>query len=55
MTKQAATALYVLAMVAIIVVLDVGVLRDRFTARLVTNIAIVLLFGAGYFLFFRRA
>jgi hypothetical protein len=45
--------LYALTMVAVIVGIDVAFFRDRFTARLIVNIAIVLLFGAGYFLLFR--
>ena len=46
--------LYVLAMVAIIVSLDVLFLRHQFGLRLITNIGIVLLFGVGYFLFLKQ-
>jgi hypothetical protein len=54
MTRNAALILYVLVMIAVIVGLDVTLLRGHFTARLIVNIAIVLLFGAGWLLFFRR-
>jgi hypothetical protein len=46
--------LYVLAMVAIIVSVDVLFLRHQFGLRLITNIGIVLLFGLGYFLFLKQ-
>ena len=46
--------LYVLAMVAIIVSVDVLFLRHQFGLRLMTNIGIVLLFGVGYFLFLKQ-
>ncbi|HET9173935.1 MAG TPA: hypothetical protein VFN56_01495 [Candidatus Saccharimonadales bacterium] len=42
--------LYVGVMVAIIGALDIFVLRHHFWARLLINVAIVLLFLAGYFL-----
>jgi hypothetical protein len=54
MSRQIALILYVLAMVVIIVGVDLAFLRDRFTARLIANIVIVLVFGAGYFVLFRR-
>lgn len=37
-------------MVALIVGLDVAFLRDRFTARLITNVAIVVVFALIYLL-----
>ena len=46
--------LYVLAMVGIVVAVDVLFLRHQFWWRLITNIAIVLLFGAFYFRFLKR-
>jgi len=52
--RQLAVALYLLAMVAIVVVVDVLFLRHHFTARLITNIGIVAVFIAGYFSFLRR-
>jgi hypothetical protein len=54
MSNRLAVALYVLAMVALIVGVDVLFLRDRFWERLFANIAIVLVFGAVYLLFLRR-
>jgi hypothetical protein len=41
-------ALYVLAMVAVIVGVDFAFLRNRFWERLIVNIGIVLVFGAFY-------
>lgn len=54
MGSPLAAVLLVLLMVAIIVTLDILFFRDRFQARLATNVAIVLVFGAVYFVFFRR-
>jgi hypothetical protein len=48
-------ALYVVAMAAIIVGVDVTFFRDRFWERLIANIGIVLLFGAFYLRYFRGA
>jgi hypothetical protein len=53
MGRQAAVILYVVAMVAIIVGVDVAFFRNRFWERLIVNIGIVLVFGAFYFRFFR--
>jgi hypothetical protein len=46
--------LYLLAMVAIIVGVDVLWLRHHLTARLIVNVGIVLVFIAGYFAFLKR-
>ncbi|MGB3414250.1 MAG: hypothetical protein WBA28_05995 [Microbacteriaceae bacterium] len=46
--------LYIILMGALIITLDVLFLRDHFAARLGTNIGIVLVFGAVYFLFLRK-
>lgn len=46
--------LYVVAMVAIVVGVDVLLLRHQFWPRLLVNIGIVVVFGACYFLFLRR-
>jgi hypothetical protein len=43
-------ALYVVAMVVIIVGVDVLFLRHQFWPRLAVNIGIVLVFATGYFL-----
>ena len=54
MPRHLPLILYVVVMIVLIVGLDVTLLRGHFTARLIVNIAIVLLFGAGWLLFFRR-
>ena len=46
--------LYVLAMVAVVVVVDVLLLRHQFWPRLLVNVGIVVVFGACYFLFLKR-
>jgi hypothetical protein len=46
--------LYVIAMAAIIVGVDVAFFRDRFWERLMTNVGIVLVFAAFYLRFLRR-
>ncbi len=51
MSKQVAVAIYVVAMVAIIVGVEVAFFRDRFWPRLMANVGIVLVFGAFYFRF----
>ena len=45
--------LYVLAMIALIVCVDVLFLRHQFWWRLITNVAIVLVFGVVYFWFLK--
>jgi hypothetical protein len=54
MGRQAAVALYGVAMVAVIVGADFAFFRDRFWERLTVNIGIVLVFAAFYFRFLRR-
>jgi len=54
MGKQVAVVLYVVAMVAVIVCVDVLFFRNRFWERLTANIGIVLVFVAFYFRFLRR-
>jgi hypothetical protein len=54
MGRQAAIVLYVLALVAVVVGVDVLFLRNQFWARLAVNIGIVLVFGAFYFRFLKR-
>lgn len=46
--------LYVLAMVAIVVGVDVLFLRHQFWPRLIANVGIVAVFAAVYFLFLKR-
>lgn len=53
MGVRIAVILYLLAMVAIIVAVDVAFFRNRFTERLIVNIGIVLVFVAFYLRFFR--
>ncbi|RIH89688.1 hypothetical protein Mrose_00280 [Calidithermus roseus] len=54
MSKTLQIALYVLALVVVVVSVDYLFLRDRFWVRLAVNIGIVLAFAALYLLFFRR-
>jgi hypothetical protein len=54
MGRQAGVVLYVLAMVAVIVGVDVLFFRHQFWERLIANIGIVLVFGAFYWRFLRR-
>jgi len=55
MGKQVAGVLYVVAMVAVIVGVDLAFFRNRFWERLMVNIGIVLVFGAFYLRFLRRS
>jgi hypothetical protein len=54
MGRQAALVLYVLALVAVVVGVDVLFFRNRFWARLMVNVGIVLVFGAFYLRFLKR-
>jgi hypothetical protein len=54
MSKQIVIGLYVVAMIALIVGVDVAFFRDRFWARLMANIGIVLVFAAFYLRFIGR-
>ena len=55
MGRRAAVVVYVLAMVAIVVGVDILFFRHQFWARLIANIGIVLVFGAFYVRFLKRA
>jgi hypothetical protein len=55
MEKQAGVVLYVLALVAVVVGVDVLFFRHRFWERLMANVGIVLVFAAFYLRFFKRA
>ena len=46
--------LYVLALVAVVVVVDILFLKHHFWARLIVNVGIVLIFTAFYFRFLGR-
>ena len=54
MGRQAAVVLYVLAMVAVVVGVDVLFFRNQFWERLISNVGIVLVFGAFYLRFLKR-
>jgi len=54
MGSKAAIVLYVLAMVAVVVGVDILFFRDHFWARLAVNVGIVLVFGAFYFRFLKH-
>ncbi len=51
---RTALVLYVLALVAVVVGVDVLFLRNRFGPRLMVNVGIVLVFWAFYLRFLRR-
>ena len=54
MPKNAYMVIYFLLMIAIIVGSDFLFLRDHFVARLIVNIAIVVVFAAIYFTFLKN-
>jgi hypothetical protein len=54
MGRQAAVALYVLALVAVVVGVDVLFFRTRFGERLMVNVGIVLVFAAFGLRFLKR-
>ena len=54
MARQAAVVLYVLALVAVVVCVDLLFLRHHFWERLIVNVGIVLVFAAVYFTFLKR-
>ena len=54
MGRQAALLIYVLALVAAVVGVDVLFFRHRFWERLMVNVGIVLVFAAFYSRFLRR-
>ena len=54
MGKQAAVALYVLAMAAVVVGVDVLFFRHQVWERLIANVGIVLVFAAFYLRFLKR-
>jgi hypothetical protein len=53
MGRQAVTVLYVLAMAAVVVGVDVLIFRHQFWPRLIANVGIVLVFGAFYLRFLK--
>jgi uncharacterized membrane protein len=54
MGERARVALFVVAIAAVIIGLDVAFFRHRFWERLMANIGVVLLFAAFYMRFFSR-
>ncbi len=54
MGRNAAVALYVLALVAVIVAVDVLFFRNRFWQRLMANVGIVLVFASFYLRFLKH-
>jgi hypothetical protein len=54
MGRQAAIVLYVLALVAVVVGVDVLFFRNRFWERLIVNVGIGLVFAAFYLRFLKR-
>jgi ABC-type uncharacterized transport system permease subunit len=54
MGRHVAVGLYVVAMAAVIVGVDLVFFRSRFWERLTANIGIVLVFAAFYLRFLRR-
>jgi hypothetical protein len=54
MGRQVTVALYLVAMVAVIVGLDFAFFRNRFWERLIANIGVVLMFAAFYLRFLRH-
>lgn len=54
MRRRAAVALYVLALVAVVVSVDVLFLRHQFWERLIVNVGIVLVFAAFGWRFLKR-
>ena len=54
MGRQAAAVLYVLAMIAVVVGVDVLFFRHQFWERLIVNVGIVLVFVAFYWRFLKR-
>lgn len=53
MTKNLPVVLYVAVLIAVIVSVDLLFFRDRFWARLMVNIGIVLVFSAFYLRFLK--
>jgi hypothetical protein len=53
--RRAATVLYVLAMVGVVVGVDILFFRHLFWARLAANVGIVVVFAAFYVRFLKRS
>ena len=55
MGRQAAAVLYVLALIAVVVGVDILFFRHHFWERLAVNVGIVLVFVAFYFRFLKHS
>jgi type IV secretory pathway VirB2 component (pilin) len=55
MTGNLFRMLFIAVMVIVIVSVDVLFLRHHFTARLIVNIGIVVVFAILYFIFFKKS
>lgn len=55
MNKRASLVIYVVALVAVVVVVDLLFFRHEFWPRLMANVGIVLIFAAFGVKYFRRA
>ena len=54
MARQVGVALYVLALIAVVVSVDILFFRHHFWERLIANVGIVLVFAAFYLMFLKR-
>jgi hypothetical protein len=54
MRRPSAVVLYVLALVAVVVCVDILFFRHHFWDRLIVNVGIVVVFAAFYFRFLKR-
>ena len=55
MRRQVSAGLYVIALIAVVVGVDVLFFRNQFWPRLIANIGIVLVFVAFYLRFLKRS
>ena len=55
MTGNLFRVLFIVVLIVVIVSVDLLFLRHHFTARLIINIGIVLLFVIAYFIFFKKS
>lgn len=55
MNRNVVAVIYVLAMAAVVVGVDVLFFRQQFWPRLAVNVGIVLVFGAFYFRFLKQS
>ena len=53
MTRNISVALYIVALIAVVVIVDFLFFKHRFWERLMVNIGIVLVFGAFYLRFLK--